>query len=586
MAQLLLVFGLIFSIIISLSSATFAFYKKDKETTILKAVELMNTQTINKINECFEDLSSISKLPLYTDYLSESQDSFLYFLDLFNSTNRSNLQFQKQFYNLAEKVFNYKSYINSVYIFNTHGNYEAKLAGDYFYSGATDPLNSKWYNDCVELSGKPLFVNTFALPDARDMKGNQIYVFSVARAIVNVDKSSVIGVMLINAKYSYLSAMCNKMLIIPDENIYIIDKAGNIVYDKNISNVSQKLEKSLFDIVNGTDSGSKNVSINNLKHLIIFNSSESTGWKVINVIPENKLFESINQLKYLTIIITASLILLVSLFIILLSSQIVTPLKRLIIMMKLFEKGDFDIKIKFNNRNEIGQLSKSFNKMTSKIKRLVKTVYIDQITQKDLELQMLQNQINPHFIYNTIESIHMMAEINNDDETSLMARSFGKILRYGISKTQKIVSVKDEVENLNDYVQLQKIRFSNKFNIVINISEDIYQCKIIRLILQPLVENAINHGISSRLKDGLICVEGWKDGPNLIFQISDNGKGIAEGELSNLNDYINGLNNDFKSIGLKNVNKRLQLHYGEGYEIRIFSKFNEGTTVRVNLPYS
>jgi two-component system sensor histidine kinase YesM len=251
----------------------------------------------------------------------------------------------------------------------------------------------------------------------------------------------------------------------------------------------------------------------------------------------------------------------------------------------MVEKGDFDAKVKIEGKDEVNQLASTFNNMTDKIKKLINEVYINKIRQKELEMQMLQNQMNPHFLYNTLESIHMMAEVNRDKEVSRMARTLGKLLRYGIGRKQEQVTVKEEVEHLEDYIMLQKVRFEDIFVITVNVDRSLYECIIIKMILQPLVENAVYHGMENRSEGGKIEVKGYKSGEKIVFEVVDNGKGIDETQVKKLNDYINDRNNSFKSIGLKNINKRIRLYYGSLYGVEITSKIGIGTILKVIVPY-
>jgi two-component system sensor histidine kinase YesM len=252
--------------------------------------------------------------------------------------------------------------------------------------------------------------------------------------------------------------------------------------------------------------------------------------------------------------------------------------------MKLIEKGDFKVKIKYSSKDEIGKLARTFNSMARKMNNLINEVYFDKLKQKDLEVQMLQNQINPHFLYNTLESIHMMAKINKDAETSRMAVALGKILRYSINRNQERVTVREEIEHLKDYIMLQKVRFEDIFDIEVNVDESLNEKNIIKLILQPIVENAVYHGMDSVESGGKIEIIGYEKENNIIFEVIDNGIGMDEKLVEKMNNYINDLDDTMKSIGLKNVNKRIQLHYGSEYGVKVFSKQGIGTRVQVTIP--
>ena len=218
-------------------------------------------------------------------------------------------------------------------------------------------------------------------------------------------------------------------------------------------------------------------------------------------------------------------------------------------------------------------------------KILININYKNQIEQKELELRQLQNQINPHFIYNTLESIHMMAEINDDLETSTMAEYFGSIIRYSMNRKINTVKLKQEMEVIDNYIYLQKIRFDQLFTIENIIPEELLNCEIIKMIIQPLIENAIYHGLSECDSNGKIIIQGHHIDDNLLITISDNGVGIEDDKLKDLNDYINDKNNKFNSTALRNINRRLKLNYGKTFGLEIFSVYGKGTSTVLTLPY-
>ena len=239
----------------------------------------------------------------------------------------------------------------------------------------------------------------------------------------------------------------------------------------------------------------------------------------------------------------------------------------------------------YNRDDEIGSLINSYNAMKSRINDLININYKNQIEQKELELRQLQNQINPHFIYNTLESIHMMAELNDDLETSIMAEYFGSIIRYSMNRKINTVTLDKELEIINNYIYLQKIRFDQLFTIQNLVPDELLNCEIIKMIIQPLIENSIYHGLSECSGDGKIIIQGQKIDNNLLLSISDNGIGMDEATRDNLNDYINDKNNNFKGIALRNINRRLKLNYGSNYGLEIFSIEGKGTSMVLTLPF-
>ncbi|MDU5173854.1 histidine kinase, partial [Clostridium sp.] len=266
-------------------------------------------------------------------------------------------------------------------------------------------------------------------------------------------------------------------------------------------------------------------------------------------------------------------------------NRIFNPIKSLIENMGSKVETNLNYNFAYNKNDEIGILINSYNDMKTRINTLITINYKNQIEQKELELKQLQNQINPHFIYNTLESIHMMAEINDDPETSTMAEYFGTIIRYSMNRRINTVKLKDEIEIINNYIYLQRIRFDSLFTIENLVTDDVLNCEIIKMIIQPLIENSIYHGLSECDGNGKIIIQALKSNDNLIITVSDNGIGIDDKTLESLNDYINDKNELFNGIALRNINKRLKLNYGEEYGLEITSILGKGTSMILTIPY-
>lgn len=571
-------FIIIFMTTIFLTS--FVFYKNDKQNSTLKIVQRTNSQLLSKIESYVTDLYSITNAPL----MGQSIETNI--IDELKSFTKNNNSLYLQIY--AEQMFrvffNYKPEIHSNFLFNPDGKSVYKIK-EGFLDSQYNPSDSTWFKDVFSNNGKPIIISTFELQNLLNSNKSPIYVFSVVRGLVD-ENNKTVGAIMVNTDVSFLEKLSSEMKITPSQRIIIMDDYGNVVFDTVRKNIAKKLPlnflgENILDIKN-----IKELEVNKENVLVSTTRSESLNWNIVNIIPAHELFISINKAKRSFTIITITLLLISLLFTILTSRKIVKPIKRLKLLMSFVQDGNFEIKVNVDSNDEIGDLANSFNTMTDKIKILIDEVYVDKIKQKDLQLQLLQNQINPHFLYNTLESIHMMAEINHDKESSKMATALGRILRYGISNKASIVTIKDEIDNITDYITLQQVRFDELYSFKINIAEDIYYCKTIKLILQPLIENAINHGLSNKASEGLIEVLGYRFKSETILEVRDNGKGIDKQRLDRLNNYINDLDNSFTSIGLKNVNNRIKLHFGDNYGIHIYSEFNTGTTVKINMPYT
>lgn len=264
--------------------------------------------------------------------------------------------------------------------------------------------------------------------------------------------------------------------------------------------------------------------------------------------------------------------------------SITGPLSRMEKACQTIQTGDFSCIVEDDSHDELSDFAHSFNTMAKEIDCLIHEVYEKQTIQAQTELQMLRAQINPHFVYNTLETIRASAKRHEEEDLSQMAYLLSKILRYGVTAGSDYVTVEQEMNHLNDYISLQKLHYRNRVSFHVFIEPKLYSCRMIRLVLQPIVENALYHGIQSIEGNGMIEVIGSRSDKNIVFRITDNGKGIEPGILERLNDYLYGRNDDFKSIGIKNVNRRIGLSYGEGYGIKIQSVPGNGTMVTVEIP--
>ena len=234
--------------------------------------------------------------------------------------------------------------------------------------------------------------------------------------------------------------------------------------------------------------------------------------------------------------------------------------------------------------DEMHRLIEAFNVMAAHIQNLIEEVYKRNLTLAQTEMQLVRSQINPHFVYNTLETIRAEAYLHGQYAIADMTTLLGKTLRYGISRQGDCVTVETELAHLQDYIALQQMRLGQKLNVLVSVPEELRGCYMIRLALQPLVENAIHHGLPSGDETGLIRVLGYQENGDLFFSVSDNGGGIAPEELSRLQAYIAGDNNDYTSIGLRNTHCRLELFFGKPYGLSIRSVPGRGTSVTLRMP--
>jgi two-component system sensor histidine kinase YesM len=251
--------------------------------------------------------------------------------------------------------------------------------------------------------------------------------------------------------------------------------------------------------------------------------------------------------------------------------------------------GNMDHRLRLETGDELERLGDGFNYMMLRLKELMEDNYQQGIRRKEAELNALQAQINPHFLYNTLESINWEAMMmtGGSNKVSEMVTALSDLLRLSISHGKEIVPFGDEINHVKNYLFIQKERYSDKFDVEWYIDSSLYQHRILKLILQPLVENAIYHGIELKKGRGIIRIEASVEGAHMLIQVIDDGIGMSEEQLAIVRDSLkrdDGALN--RGIGIRNVNERIQLYYGKAYGLHLFSEQGKGTTIQVRLPHA
>ena len=267
------------------------------------------------------------------------------------------------------------------------------------------------------------------------------------------------------------------------------------------------------------------------------------------------------------------------------SARITAPIQELEKSVNALEAGELDAEVYMGGSYEIRHLGRSISDMAKRIQTLMDDIVMEHESKRKSEFDTLQSQINPHFLYNTLDIIVWMIENEQKQEAVKVVTALARFFRISLSKGKSIIPVRDELEHVRNYLMIQQKRFKNKFTYQIEAGPEVFPMASLKLMLQPLVENAIYHGMEFMDGDGEILIRVWQEGEKLIFIIRDNGLGMtkekAEGLLTGETHSVSGKGS---GIGVKNVNERIRLYFGEGYGLSIFSEPDEGTTVQISLP--
>ncbi len=419
----------------------------------------------------------------------------------------------------------------------------------------------------------------------KDVHGNIKNLYLI-RMIYDVNNFNEVGIIVlcINREYlkeSYGGVSAESMQdinIISKDNVWI---TGTRPYFKSrFENILVKDEQKHYDYV---------VDKKN-NQLLAYMKANNGEWVIVTETSLSKMNEELDKFRMLFIIITICTILILSVFSILMAMDIIEPIKRLVEGIKKVEEENVHQEVIVDRSDELGYLSKCFNKMTQEIDILVNRVYKEELTRKEAELKALQAQINPHFLFNTLESINWMAQLNNVPEIRDMVASLASIMEASIGKGNPLIPLKQELKYIDSYILIMKNRYGERLAYESDIDESLLGSKVPKLLLQPLVENAIYHGIDRIRKKGEIKLTIKKAQETIYIEVMDNGKGIEEDDLTALNKKFEEVNDDYlllkhrRGIGLENVNKRIKLFFGQQYGLRVESEYEHYTKMILTIP--
>lgn len=416
------------------------------------------------------------------------------------------------------------------------------------------------------------------------IKNNYQWVVTLSRAIRNPYTNERAGLFFIDLNYDIISDLCENNSMGDRGYIYILDQDGSIIYHPQQQLLYSGLKEERIEEVLNTKSRYFVTNEGDDSRLYTISKSENTGWTVVGVAYTAELMKGKEETQ-LIYLVTAGILLMVAVILAtFMSSTITKPIKVLKDSMKEVEKGNFkNASIALHSNNEIGSLSNSFNVMTQEIQNLMEQNIHEQKQKRKSELKALQSQINPHFLYNTLDSIIWMAEGGRTNEVVLMTSSLAKLMRQSFINQEETVSIDKEIEYVRSYLTIQKMRYKDKLEFEIAIDPCIKQDEVVKLVLQPIVENAIYHGIKYKDEIGLIRIEGFEQNGKIIITIKDNGAGMDEQTLQHILEE-NKENYNSNGVGVYNVHMRLQLYYGPEYGIRYDSILGVGTIATITIP--
>ena len=416
-------------------------------------------------------------------------------------------------------------------------------------------------------------------------------VISLSREVQSYENGTFRGVILINLNMNKITEICNSFQEKQENFICIINDKGELVYEQQNGRErfafdEKENRQELNTALGKTKESCFRLNYRGEKYLVTRTDMKTTGWTLVSMVPYKSVMAETMAISGVMILAVAITLIVTLLLLNRILTGVVKPLKKLEKYMVQVNPDNMDQRMEILTDDEIGHLSMKFNQMMDRIRNLKEQVIEEQEDKRKYELQALQAQINPHFLYNTLDSIIWMAE-TNDSNIVAMTEALAKLFRISLNKGNEEISLERELEHVKNYLIIQSMRYADKFTYEISAEPGVERCRTIKLILQPIVENCIYHGIKKKRGPGKITIRAYRREQNLIIEVSDDGCGMPE-EICRkiLSDEIESENISGSGIGVKNVNERIQLRFGKKYGLSYSSEEGVGTTVTYVLPYN
>ncbi len=569
--KLIIVFVFLITLPLTLTSyISFQYYSKSLQSNAQAYVSRTASELMDKLENYISDVKRISALPLFMTDMQQKLAQPL------------SIEKMRSLEPVVLSLNNIKKDSTSVYIIDNYDELYYNLKTD----GLRQDIRQKipyWRSLAKEAEGLPVLL---PVQEVEYSSGNKDYVFTVVREIRDAVSIVPIGMIVFDTSVSVIAKTVEEMDAITKGHSMIWDQQNQIVFDSERAFMMGRAEDlPYFSRIKG-DQGSFPLELDNAEYICTYTTSAKTGWKMVALIPVKEVTAKATLTRNVTILVTLAISGFALAVSIVISHFLTGPLSKMSRLMKQVQGGNMDVRLKVKYADEVGLLGKHFNQMLERINELIGEVADSRLRKKEAEMRMLQSQINPHFIYNTLETIRMMAELNDDDRVSAMTYNLGQMLRYSLTKGVESGTVASELGHLEHYLYLQNMRFNDKFALTLKVPEPLLGRPMLKLVLQPVVENSIYHGLEKREGPGEITISAYDLGDDTYFILTDNGIGMSRETVERLNGHFETLVYDTNSrggIGLQNVNERIKLHYGPAYGLQVESRLGQGTTVIMKL---
>lgn len=550
-----------------------ALYSRVNSAIALGPVSNISFQLLHTVststNTVIGNVAEFSKLIVSND---EIQDS------LRNTLTNYSFAYQHQADVAVDRLVGGSAYASSIHIFDLRGHKYSAEKGIARTVKITNITQAPWYNEVMKKKGSYILAyNAGGIFNPVSFEGSFI---SLIRVINDLHTQSPLGILVLNIPESVLEKSCYDMTNNPDAEILLMDSQDNILIDSDNTS-GFNLTKFIYD----NEKLNKKYTLwksDQTEYMVSYLKIDETGWKVASIIPYRELSKEsgfIGLVTFLLVAINSLLLFVGSIFI---SRTITVPIKKFCEAMKGIEKGEFKkVQLKAG-KDEIGRLRDGYNTMVEEIQKLIFRIVEEQKLKRKTELEVLQAQIKPHFLYNTFDSISSLALSGKNQDVYNIMKALGNYYRTSLSRGKELITIGEELDVVSNYLKIQKYRYEDMFSVEYDIDEEVKKYKILKLVLQPFVENALYHGIRPMQKNGSIYIGAKYHGDAIELIIADNGMGMTDEDVQRLTSGKTA--QEKNSFGIWGTIERLKILYGIEEVVTIESSPGNGTRVIIRIP--
>ena len=461
----------------------------------------------------------------------------------------------------------------------------APLAG---VKNSVNPEQAEWFQTALDRIENLHFSTPHVQNIFRDPDYQYRWVVSLSRQVeLTRNGSTGSGVLLVDMSFGGIEQICKDVSLGENGYLYLTDSSGELIYHPRQQLIYAGLAEENNQRAAEYPDGSHQETFQGDRREVTVKTVGYTGWKLVGVVPADQLWNDYRQLLLFVLFVVLFSVFLLVFVNLRLSAWITAPMKQLDTAVKELEAGREDVNLEVDGPYEVKHLSHSIDSTVSTMRHLMEDIMEQEEQKRRSELDVLQSQINPHFLYNTLDSVIWMTENGRTEDAVVMLTSLARFFRISLSQGRSAIPIRDELEHARHYLTIQKMRFKNKFTASITAEDGVEDGYTIKLIVQPVLENAIYHGMAYADGDGEIRVRAFRDGADVCIEVSDNGPGMPEEVVSQLLEGTAPLpstGGKGSGIGFRNVQRRIQLTFGKQYGLTILSEPDDGTTVRIRIP--